>query len=275
MTGGDVDLTETFDWNGSTVRWSTFGHGRPVVLCHGTPWSSFVWRTTVDTLSSDGSVYVWDMIGYGQSDKPDADVSLRTQGRLLAALVDRWQLDAPDIIAHDYGGTVCLRAHLLHGMAVSSLALVDVVALRPWGSPFFRLVADHPDVFAALPSNLHEALLREYIDGASGPGLTLDVLDRLVAPWLGEGQAAFYRQIAQADEKFTAEAELHYQSIRAPTLIVWGTDDWIPIDRAHRLVSLIPDSRLEIIDGAGHLIQEDRPTELNEVLHRWLSSVRS
>ncbi len=271
MNGNEVDLSEAFPWNGSIVRWARFGHGPPVVLCHGTPWSSFVWRTTIDALRDGRTVFVWDMLGYGQSDKPDGDVSLRAQGELLAALVDHWQLDVPDIVAHDFGGTVCLRAHLLHGVPVRSFALVDVVALRPWGSPFFRLVAEHPDVFAALPPNLHEALIREYIGGASGPGLRPEVHDALVAPWLHDGQAAFYRQIAQADEKYTEEAERFYGDVKVPTLIVWGTaDEWIPIDRAHRLASFIPNSTVKIIDGAGHLVQEDRPAELANVTRSWL-----
>ena len=163
-------LAEEFDWRGSVVRWARNGDGPPVVLCHGTPWSSFVWRSTVDALRDHRSVYVWDMLGYGQSEMPDADVSLAVQGELLSALVEHWELERPDVVAHDYGGAVALRAHLLHGMRVNSLALVDVVALRPWGSPFFRLVHEHSAVFAVLPANLHEALLREYIAGASAPG---------------------------------------------------------------------------------------------------------
>jgi pimeloyl-ACP methyl ester carboxylesterase len=71
----DVLMADGFDWNGSTVRWSCFGQGPPVVLCHGTPWSSYVWRTTIEALSDERSVFVWDMIAYGQSDKPDGDVS--------------------------------------------------------------------------------------------------------------------------------------------------------------------------------------------------------
>ena len=268
----DWVLGNTFDWQGTLVRWDRTGTGAAVVLCHGTPWSSYVWRAAVHNLSSERTVYVWDMIGYGHSDKPDGDVSLGEQGRLLAALLEQWDLEAPDIVAHDYGGAVALRAHLLHGASVRSLALVDVVALSPWGSPFFRLVAQHHQVFTQLPPNLHQALVREYIAGASHPGLSRDVHDALVSPWLGpEGQPAFYRQIAQADRGYTDEIEPLYPQINVPTLIVWGTaDEWIPVDQARQLHRLIPGSRIELIEDAGHLVQEDRPNELNDVLARWL-----
>ena len=276
MTTDPLALDEVFLRDGAAVLWGRFGAGPPVVLCHGTPWSSFVWRAAVGALCADHSVFVWDMLGYGQSDKPDADVSLAAQGALLADLVDHWQLETPDVIAHDFGGAVVLRAHLLHGVPVSSLALVDVVAVAPWGSPFFRLVHDNAAVFAALPANLHAALVREYIAGASAAGLEAAVLEALVAPWLGElGQAAFYRQIAQADERFTDEIEPLYATIEAPTLIVWGTEDrWIPVDRAARLHAAIRDSELEQIAGAGHLVHEDRPDELVRVLRDWIDRRR-
>ncbi len=121
--------------------------GPPVVFCHGTPWSSALWRPFADVLSRDYTVYLWDMPGYGLSSKePGHPVDLDVQGQLLADLLTTWGLDAPHVVAHDFGGAVSLRAHLLHGSPVASLLLVDVVALRPWGSPFFNLVKDHPDV---------------------------------------------------------------------------------------------------------------------------------
>jgi pimeloyl-ACP methyl ester carboxylesterase len=271
VSEGRVVLGERFEWNGARVRWARYGDGPPVVACHGTPWSSFVWRSVLDSLKADRCVYVWDMVGYGQSDKPDTDISLKTQGELFAALIEYWQLDSPAIIAHDFGGAVALRGHLLHDVAVNSFALIDVVALRPWGSPFFRLVADNAGVFTALPPNLHEALLREYIRGASAGGLRPEVMDALVAPWLGEGQAAFYRQIAQSDERFTDEIEPLYSEIAVPTLIVWGIDDvWIPPDRAERLHNLIPNSFVEYLERAGHLVQEDQPAALAAVLDHWI-----
>lgn len=60
-----------------------------------------------------------------------------------------------------------LRATMLHGAEFSSLALVDVVALGPWGSDLFRLVRDLADVFAALPPASHEGAVRADIQGAS------------------------------------------------------------------------------------------------------------
>ncbi|HKX75474.1 MAG TPA: alpha/beta hydrolase [Acidimicrobiia bacterium] len=261
-----------FDWRGHQVRWTRIGSGPPVVLCHGTPWSSYVWRRLAARLSPTHRVYLWDMLGYGQSEKPAGDVSLAEQGRLLAALLHHWELAAPDVIAHDVGGAVALRAHLLHQVRMRSLALADVVALRPWGSPFFRLVAESPQVFTALPPNFHRALLEEYIAGAVHIPLSVGVRDALLAPWLGsDGQAAFYRQIAQADERHTDEIEHLYASIRIPTLIVWGVEDrWIPLDRATKLHQVIKGSRLELIDGAGHLLQEDQPDLFNSLLADWV-----
>ena len=54
-------------------------------------------------------------------------------------------------------------------------------------------------------------------------------------------------------------------------LVVWGTDDsWIPVDRAHRLVGMIPGAELRLIEDAGHLIQLDQPVALATTLTSWL-----
>lgn len=215
------------------------------------------------------------MPGYGSSRPgPDGRVSLDVQGQVLTELLRYWQVESPHVITHDYGGAVALRAHLLQSVRYASLALVDVVALAPWGSDFFRLVGEHADVFGALPAAVHEGAIRAYVAGASHAGLTPAQADMLVAPWLGpDGQQAFYRQIAQADQAYTDEIESRYPELDLPVLIVWGQDDtWIPVDRAHRLAAVILDSRLELIDAAGHLVQLDQPVALATTLHDWLTT---
>ncbi|ANJ11026.1 alpha/beta fold hydrolase [Streptomyces parvulus] len=264
-------LPESFRSASGTVRWNRLGpaDGRPVVLLHGTPFSSYVWRAVARSLAPAYRVFVWDMPGYGRSEKfAGQDVSLAAQGRVLTELLDHWGLTEPLVVAHDFGGAVALRAHLLHGVPYRALALVDPVALAPWGSPFFRLVRDHAEVFEQLPPALHGALVREYVGSSGGPGLHPAVLDELVGPWLGEsGQPAFYRQIAQADQRHTDEIQDRYPRIGVPTLICWGEDDaWIPVAKGRELAGLVPGARWEPIGGAGHLVQEDAPAELTAAL---------
>jgi pimeloyl-ACP methyl ester carboxylesterase len=266
--------SETFSWRGRIVFWERMGTGPEVVFCHGTPWSSELWRPFAEALAASYTVFLWDMPGYGQSSKrAEHPVSLDVQGQLLADLLDHWGLRAPHVVAHDYGGAVALRAHLLHGARFASLALVDVVALAPWGSDFFRLVREHADVYSAVPPAIHEGVVRSYIAGASHVGLTERAMDMLVSPWRGaEGQQAFYRQIAQADQRYTDEVEPRYPEIDIPVLVVWGQEDtWIPVDRAHRLGELVPQARTHVVEGAGHLIQLDQPVALATCMSGWLA----
>ncbi|MFC8868697.1 alpha/beta fold hydrolase [Streptomyces sp. NPDC057148] len=268
-------LPETFAGSTGAVRWNRLGEAgrQPLVLLHGTPFSSYVWRAVARSLARDHQVFVWDMPGYGMSEKfPGQDVSLAAQGRVFTELLEHWGLAEPVVVAHDFGGAVALRAHLLHGARYRALALVDPVALAPWGSPFFRLVRDHAEVFEALPPSLHGALVAEYVGSASSPGLHPAVLERLVRPWLGEsGQPAFYRQIAQADQRHTDEIQDRYATIGVPTLVCWGEDDaWIPVAKGRELAAAVPGARLEPIAGAGHLVQEDAPAELTAALLAFL-----
>jgi pimeloyl-ACP methyl ester carboxylesterase len=275
----DWTLPETFAGSTGTVRWNRLGGADrpPLVLLHGTPFSSYVWRAVAGSLARDHQVFVWDMPGYGMSEKcAGQDVSLAAQGRVFTELLAHWGLAEPVVVAHDFGGAVALRAHLLHGADYRALALVDPVALAPWGSPFFRLVRDHADVFEKLPPALHGALVREYVGSASSPGLHPAVLDRLVRPWLGEpGQSAFYRQIAQADQRHTDEIQDRYPAIRVPTLVCWGEDDaWIPVDKGRELAAAVPGARWEPGAGAGHLVQEDAPAQLTAALIAFLRGLR-
>jgi pimeloyl-ACP methyl ester carboxylesterase len=268
-----VQLTDRFEWNGREIAWGRAGHGPPVVLCHGTPFSSRLWQPFADSLSRDFTVHLWDMPGYGRSSKlPGHDVGFGTQSAALAALVGHWGLERPHVIAHDFGGAVSLRAHLVLGVAYSSLMLVDVVAVPPVGSPFFRFVQAHPDVLGELPAAIHAAIVRTYIQGASAGTLSAETVEALTQPWTGDaGQPAFYRQIADYDERFLAEIEGLLGTIDIPVRILWGADDeWIPPTVAERLHRLIPGSTLSLIDGAGHLMQHDAPVALADEIRAWL-----
>jgi pimeloyl-ACP methyl ester carboxylesterase len=267
-----MELTEQFDWQGRTIACGKAGTGPDVVFCHGTPFSSEVWSPYADALSTDFTVHLCDMPGYGRSSKePNHPVDFGVQGEAFAALLNHWQLDRPHVIAHDFGGAVSLRAALFEGAQYASLMLVDVVAIPPSGSPFFRFVQAHPETLDELPAYIHEAILHAYIRAASHQGLRESDLAALAAPWTtDEGQLAFYRQIAHYDEHFLVENEQHLNELSIPVTVVWGTKDtWIPTQTGRRLAQLIRNAAYIEVPEAGHLIQYDAPIALSNVLRAW------
>jgi pimeloyl-ACP methyl ester carboxylesterase len=269
-----MEPTGTFEWEGRTIACGRAGSGPPVVFCHGTPFSSAVWSRYADALAADFTVHVWDLPGYGRSSKhEDHAVDLGVQARAFAALLDRWGLDAPHVVAHDIGGAVALRATLVEGARYASLLLVDVVAIPPAGSPFFGFVRANPTLLGGLPPYIHEAVVRAYVGNATHRGLGAADLDALVAPWLtDEGRPAFYRQIAQFDERFLVENEQRLAGLSLPVTVAWGREDgWLPIDTGRRLAGLIPGARFVELPGAGHLVQYDAPVALADLLRGWLA----
>jgi pimeloyl-ACP methyl ester carboxylesterase len=260
----DWTLTETYDHDGREVRHGHLGAGPPMVLVHGTPWSSFNLRHLIRKLSEHHTVYFFDLLGYGQSSKAEGDVSLGVQNKVLDGLLSHWALEDPIVVGHDFGGATALRSLFLNERPFKKLILIDPVALSPWGSPFFRHVRKHEAAFTGLPDHIHEAVVRAYVQTAAFKPLDEASMAGIVSPWTGElGKSAFYRQMAQADSKFTDEVQPLYPTITAPTLILWGREDsWIPLARGKELQGLIPGSVLRVIDGAGHLVIEERPEAL-------------
>jgi pimeloyl-ACP methyl ester carboxylesterase len=259
---GAWELPELFEYDGQPVRWHAVGAGEPLVLLHGTPFSSVVWRRVAPHLARRRRVYYYDLLGYGRSHKQAGqDVSLAVQNQVFDRLLAHWELDRPDVVAHDFGGTTALRTHLLNGRDYRTLTLIDPVALSPHGSPFVQTARRHAQAFAELPAYIHDAVLRAYIDGAVHRTLTEQEMLRYTGPWTGDvGQPAFYRQIAQMDDRHTDEIQDRLGEIRCPVTILWGEQDaWVPLDRGRELARRIPWADFRTVSDAGHLVLEDAP----------------
>jgi pimeloyl-ACP methyl ester carboxylesterase len=265
----DWRLSKTYDAVGGTVAYDVLGDGPPVVLVHGTPSWSYLWRNVASELAQRFSVYVCDLLGYGSSEKREGqDVSIGAQTRTLVELLDLWELEQPCIAGHDIGGAITLRLMLLEGRRFRRVALCDAVAIAPWITPFSRHVQRHPEAFQTVPEHIHRQLIAAHLRTAIARDVSDAELEPYLRPWLGAiGQEAYYRQVAQFDERYTREIEPRYGEIRTPTLVLWGEQDgWLAPDFGRRLAEAIPDARLLVVADAGHFLPEDQPRSVAEPL---------
>ena len=265
-------LPYSYSYDNKEIKYAIKGEGEALILVHGTPWSSFNLRHLINKLSSSFKVYYFDLLGYGQSNKKDADVSLAVQNKVLKELISHWGLENPYIIGHDFGGTTVLRSHILDKINYKKIVLIDPVAISPWGSPFFKHVEKHEEAFAQVPDYIHKAIVEAYIKTAAYQELNEETIEGILTPWTAEdGKAAFYRQIAQASSKYTDEFQDKFDEIKSEVLILWGEkDEWIPVEQAHKLHSHIKNSKLVTIEDTGHLVIEENPDSLYKEIWRFL-----
>ncbi|KAL6717104.1 hypothetical protein ACLMJK_005019 [Lecanora helva] len=300
----ETSLSSTFTYPGQDpqflIKWTRLGplDAQPLVFVHGTPWSSRLWAPYALALSNKYSVYLFDNPGYGQSELLTSEATaefasngpLTKQAEVTAALFEHWGFSVgafrsdrkPHVVAHDNAGLVTLRMALEHGCVYKSLTLIDVVAVGPWGLPFFKLVADNQDVFKAIPPQMFDGMIRGYVRHAAYKPLRQEDEDMLVEPWRsgvrGPGQEGLVHVFTQASTRVSNDAEKEYHRIGEsglPVRIIWGNEDgWVPCEMADKLQALIGgNSKVVLLDGAGHLIQLDQPEQLMAEISNFLAEV--
>jgi pimeloyl-ACP methyl ester carboxylesterase len=290
-------LDNVFEYKIYRIRWTCMGSNSnpPVILVHGTPFSSLEWLPYAQAWKRDYRVYLFDLAGFGASQifapgpESERDVSYALQGELFAALCQHLGFNdsnKPHVIAHDIGGHTALRAHILHSIKYASLCLLDPVAVNPWGSPFMRLIMANGHVFEGVPPGVFEGMLREYVQSAAFTKLSEEKMQHFIRPWLDgglESRKSFIRQIRWADPKHTEEQEKHYSSVMESKnggpkrlKIIWAEhDQWIPIERGEKLRDLTNPAEFVRVPDAGHLVLVDQPEIVMYELTTWLAKMTS
>jgi pimeloyl-ACP methyl ester carboxylesterase len=269
-------LSRRAEVSGGTVAWDRWGSGPAVVLVHGTPSWSYLWRGVVPALAERFTVYVWDLLGYGDSEqREDQEISIAAQARYLGELLERWGIERPAVVGHDIGGAITLRAHLCEGCSFRCLSLMDAVVFNPWNTPATMHIRRHLDAYATMPGHIYETVVRAHLRTAFATEPTRPVLDAYFRPWSGEeGQRAYFRKLEQIDEDQTAMLEPRLAEVGIPAQVIWGEEDsWLSPELGRRLANALPNATLELVPGAGHFATEDQPAAIASLLSEFIASV--
>jgi haloalkane dehalogenase len=266
------------DLDGLALHYVDEGDGEPVLLLHGEPTWSYLWRKIIPQLPGR-RVVAPDLIGFGRSDKP-ADIGWYTYDRhvaSIAALVEELDLRDITLVVHDWGGPIGLRVAVEHEERVARLAILNT-GVGGGAAPSETWLR-----FRAVVRELGGALdIGRLVEAGTAQGLSDDVRAAYDAPFptpeSKAGPLAFPELVpTEPDHPNTAPMNQVRDALREwrkPTLVVWGAEDSVlPAGIAHALVELIPGATGPmLIEGASHFLQEDRSDEVAAAIRSLLEA---
>lgn len=257
------------------VAYTDEGKGEPVILLHGIPTWSFLYREVIPLLSPRCRVLAPDFLGHGYSDRRDRfDRSLMAQTAMILRFMDALGIDKATIVGHDTGGGVALILGIEHPERVKRLVISNIVAYDSW--PIDDMVAlGNPQWKAKSPAEIAEFVRSGLPDGVHRKErLTPDFMEGIVAPYSDEeGKISIIRNASSLNTCHTMALVDRHKDIRAPTLVLWGTKDpWQAIADGERLAHEIPNARLIRLEHCSHWLQQDDPEAVAKEILAFLAS---
>lgn len=241
----------------------TVGDGPMLFMLHGVGSSARSFRLQLEAFRHDFQVVVWDAPGYGSSETP-TDSSIDTYAGAAADVIAALSRDGTaHVVGVSWGGMIATRLAINTPDVVNTLTLV--ASSRGHG-----------------PGTGREAQMQNRLDAVNGVGIAaffatrlgglfgtrpvpeaVQVEARSIATWdiREDGYIAALESMLALDHL----PDMH--RVAAPTLVVVGSEDDVAApDEAKALDELIPDSELLLVDGIGHLVNQEAPELFNDAL---------
>ncbi|MGI9157140.1 MAG: alpha/beta fold hydrolase [Marmoricola sp.] len=266
------------------------GEGEAVLLLHGNPTWSYLWRETVPPLLEAGyRVIVPDQRGFGASQPLGSpfDDPIEVRVADLAGLLEVLEVERVTLVLHDWGGPIGLAFAAAHPQAVRALVVMSTWAW-PDPSPFHTSVVPwrmlHAPVVGPHLLGRHNSL--------ADRGVYLSVVDRAGFRERAGGAYAdampdpmsrlptvLFPRLIPVDEGGRAHPFFEWlqeqlPALRMPTLVVWGReDDVFPPSYADRFLQSLPDARGPVMVTGRHFLQEDSGREIGEHVVSFLAQI--
>lgn len=261
--------------SGGELAYADLGSGPPVVLLHGFPTSSHLWRREAWLLAQRMRVIAPDLLGYGASDRPDgADLSEPAQARYVAELLSGLGVDRAAVVGHDLGGVLAQLLALDHPeLEVPVLVLLDSPAFDVWPIEGVRRLQEATSEQET--ADFVEDVVRLTLDlGVAHAGrIDEDTIQAYLRPWR-EDPASFFRAVRGIRGEGLAGRDQDLAAVPARVFLLWGEDDpYIPAEVADRLNLLLPGSTLALLPGCSHFVTEDAPGTVGPLVNQYLRTV--
>jgi len=263
--------------HGNDVSFRRGGKGETLLFIHGIAGSCDTFDTVLPAVAKKYEVIAPDLLGHGRSAKPRGDYSLGAYASGLRDLLEALEIDKVSVVGHSMGGGIAMQFAYQFPEKCSRLVLVSSGGLGPEVTPLLR-AATLPGAEAFLSVATHERTKR-LLSSAMSPLKKMGIYAKDSVTHVGEHFSALGNAGNRKAFVLTARSvmDLRGQRIDArdrlylaealPALIIWGERDrFIPVSHGRGAHALMPGSRLEIFERAGHFPYRDEPERFVEVL---------
>ncbi|HVO55883.1 MAG TPA: alpha/beta fold hydrolase [Solirubrobacterales bacterium] len=267
--------------HGRSVSYLEAGQGDLVLLIHGMAGKADNWREVIEPLALANTVIAPDFPGHGESEPGAGDYSLGSLASGLRDLMLALGHERATLVGHSLGGGVAMQFTYQFPEMVERLALVSSGGLGPDVSPILRAAAlPGADLFIAATAGVGRSVGAPLGRGLRALGLrpstdVAEVVSGYGSLADGERRRAFLatlRAVVGTDGQRVAALDRLYLAADLPVLILWGSNDpIIPASHAEAAHTALPNSRLEILEGVGHMPQIERPGAFAAALQRFLA----
>ena len=257
------------DVGGHRLAYHRSGEGPSVVLIHGIPTFSYLWRDVIPLLVQAGlGVLAIDLLGYGDSDKPEgADLGIAAQAERIATALRTLEWPRGTLVGHDIGGGIAQLICANAPQDTERLILIDSIAYDSFPEPGIARLKDPAwdSILGAPGFDLGKGLTKGFTRGmAHTDRVTPKLIAAYERPFGGvEGRLAYLRaaRALRTGELATRMSEV--EKLDIPTLIIWGAQDvFQPMQHGARLAAAMPNARFRQLEKGGHFLPEDEPEEL-------------
>lgn len=247
---------------GQKIHYVIGGEGKPLVLVHGLGGRSEDWLSLIPGFIQSGyKVYALDLLGYGESARPDVDYSISLEAQMVKAFLDSQGLQQPDLAGWSMGGWICLKFAAENPDRVRDLVLLDSAGLKfdAVNAAFLRpkTEADLGKMMQVLtphPPHIPSFYARDLLRGFARED------------WI----------IARALKSMYTAKDLmdgRMSTVTMPVLLVWGRQDVLtPPSIGQEMHQAMPQSVLKVFDGCGHLAPVECSREVGPSIVNFLNT---
>jgi 4,5:9,10-diseco-3-hydroxy-5,9,17-trioxoandrosta-1(10),2-diene-4-oate hydrolase len=267
---------------GIDTYYERHGSGPPLLLIPAGASHTSTWRFNIDSLSRSHEVWILDLPGSGYTDKPATfPYTHGSYAQFVHDFMTTMGIPKSAIAGHSLGGTVALEFALHFPERTAGLVLISsggysrgvkLGALNPLRFPTTSAIIVSFFSYPVIVRGFFSYIYHDPAPFARDTALVKEACDINRTP---NARASLYWMQRALDFDYALPDVSRIKSVAVPTLIIWGREDRVvDVGTAARFRQDIAGSQLVVIDGAGHVVHEEKPDAVNRAIASFLDDIR-